>query len=295
MSCPKAIEEAVEGLYAAFSQYPLPTNTYPCGGCHSPGADDMLHAAPLRQLEWKHLADYATDALLVWGDLDCFKHFLPRIFELLLTASDWRRGTPTPEMVFARFKYGEWRTWPESEQAAVEKMLQAMWETILSNPPIESGYIDVDQWLCCISYCENSLTAYLDRWLKDERLSSAWALSSWILGSEIAYTGAHSDPPVWEDETSLPEIQAWFDQPHRGAFWNGCAEQYAQLQRWIRLPEVITKLQRAQLTCGNPDMEREFETAQLCLSGARSMKFERVYKKRLYQSAYWDSPSYRLY
>ncbi len=194
MDCPKVLGNAIEGLYIAFKGYPLPERTMPCDGCHSPGADDLLHAAPLRKLEWIHLRDYANDALLVWGDLDCFKHFLPRVFELLLTASDWKNQTPSPEGVFRRFHYGAWRTWPHEEQTAVERMLQAVWETVRSNPPVESGYIDVDQWLCSISQCEDDLAPYLDQWMEDERLSASWALSSLILGSTIAYNGIdHSE------------------------------------------------------------------------------------------------------
>jgi len=66
-----------------------------------------------------------------------------------------------PEVVFKRFHYGAWRTWPHVEQAAVERMLQAVWETVRSNPPIESGYIDVDQWLCWISQCEDTTSGLI--------------------------------------------------------------------------------------------------------------------------------------
>jgi hypothetical protein len=67
MSCPKVLRDAIEGLYVAFAGYPLPEDTMPCGCCHTPTADSLLHAEPLRQMGWEHLADYATDALLVWG------------------------------------------------------------------------------------------------------------------------------------------------------------------------------------------------------------------------------------
>lgn len=157
MNCPKVLEKAIEGLYVAFSGYPLPEDTMPCSCCHDAGANDLLHAAPLRELQWKQLADYSQNALMVWGDLDCYKHFLPRIFELVLIAGEWPK-TPTPERVFGILRYGQWRTWPPEEQEPVERMLQAVWKTVRSNSPIESGYIEVDRWLCCISQCEDDLT-----------------------------------------------------------------------------------------------------------------------------------------
>lgn len=294
MSCPKLLEDAIEGLYAAFAAYPLPEDTMPCDGCHTHVANDLLHAAPLRELQWEHLADYSTDALLVWGDLDCYKHFLPRIFELLLTASDWKKHTPLPEMVFLRFEYGEWRSWPDIEQAAVKTMLDAIWETIRSNPPL-GVYIDVEQWLCCISMCEADLRPYLERWMNDERLSSAWALSSLILGSTIAYTGTDHEAPVWEGEESRARIEEWFRLPQRGAFWKHCDVQYKQLQVWVRSPLAIEKLHRAEISCGQSEMEREFRAAQRCIIEAHITKFEPVYRERRFQTAYWDDPTYRLY
>lgn len=297
MNCPKSLEDAIEGLYVTFSKYPLPDDTYPCPGCHSADANGLLHAASLRELKREHLEDYSTDALMVWGDLDCYRHFLPRIFELVLTAGEWPK-TPSPEMVFHILHYGEWRSWPMQEQEAVEKMLQAIWETVRSNPPIEGGYIDVDQWLCCISQCEESLAPYLDQWADDDHLSAAWALSSLILGSTIAYTDENTNhqPPVWESEESRAKIKEWFEQqPHRGAFWRNCDVQYGQLQRWVRSPVALEKLRRAETECGNAEMERELRTAQQCLLEARSTKFEAVYRERQFQTAYWKSPVHRLY
>lgn len=296
MNCPKLIEEAIEGLYVAFSGYPLPEDTMPCDCCHPSGANCLLHAATLRELQWEHLAGYSTEALMVWGDLDCYKHFLPRIFELVLTAGEWRKS-PEPEMVFGILRYGEWRTWPREEQEAVEQMLHAVWDTVRSNPPIEGGYIDVDQWLCCISRCEDNLAPYLDRWMKDKRLSASWALSSLILGSTIAYTDADTnhDPPVWEGEESEAKIEEWSRLPHREAFWKYCDVQYIQLQKWVQSPAALEKLRQAETSCEHSEMEREFRTAQRCILEARSTKFEVVYRDRHFQTAYWKSSTYRLF
>jgi hypothetical protein len=298
MSCPKVLQDAIEGLYVTFSGYPLPEDTIPCGCCHPPGANDLLHAEPLRKLEWKHLSGYADEALLVWGDLDCFKHFLPRIFDLVLNAGEWP-NTPTPERVFQGFRYGEWRTWPQEEQAAVERMLEAIWETVRSNPPIEGGYMDVELWLCSISQCEGDLGPYLNKWMDDERLSACWALSSLILGSTIAYTGTDHNVPVWDynedHDAMLAKVQEWFKLPQRDAFWKDCDAQYTQLQEWVKSPVALQKLRQAEMNCGNSEMEREFAIAQKCIREARSTKWEPVYRDRLFQTAYWKSPTHRLY
>ncbi len=175
-------------------------------------------------------------------------------------------------------------------------MLEAVWDAVRSNPPIEGGYLDVNQWLCCISQCEDDLGSYLDQWADDERLSASWALSSLILGSEIAYTDQNTvhERPVWDGEDSRIRIEEWFELPHRGPFWNRCAAQYAQLERWIKSPAALEKLRHAEISCRDSEMEREFRAAQLCIIEAGSTKFERVYRKRRFQTAYWESPTHRL-
>ena len=295
-SCPRALAEAIDNLYAIFSQYPLPSNTKPCPCCHSAEDAELLVGAPLKELQWEHLGKYSKEALMVWGDLECYKHFLPRIFELALTSGEWHQ-TPTPEAVFHILQYGEWRSWPQGEQQAIRKMLQAVWLTVRSNRPIEDGCIDVDQWLCCISTCEKDLMPYLEEWLRDESLSAAWALASLILCTTIAYTSSETThaPPVWDGLGPRRSLEEWFKQPHRGAFWKYCETQHGQLQRWIKSSAVIEKLRLAEMSCGNVAMEREFRTAQECLREAPTTKFEPVYRKRRFQSAYWGSPSYRLY
>jgi len=295
MNCTKSLGDAIESLYSTFSSYPLPEETFPCPCCHSGDADTHLHAAPLRELLWQHLAEYSTDALMVWGDLECYKHFLPRIFELVLTAGEWPE-TPTPEMVFGILRYAQWRTWPSQEQEAVERMLQAIWETVRSTRPIEGGYIDVDQWLCCISQCEDDLCPFLDQWLEDNSLSAAWALSSLILSSTIAYTDENTnhDPPVWEGEESRAKIEKWYKLPHRGAFWKHCDHQYNQLQQWVKSRAALEKLHMAEEGCEQEEIVHELRTAQQCIREAQSTPFEVVYRARRFQTVYWESPTYRL-
>ena len=297
MGRPKILEDAIEKLYVAFASYPLAKDTKPCSCCHSPAANDLLHAKPLRELGWQHLSEYSVEAMNVWGGLDDYKHFLPRIFDLLLSNPRWPGEAPNPESVFGGFRRGDWRAWPIPEQSAIEEMLRAIWEAVLSNPPIEGGYIDVEMWLCCISQCEVDISSYLAQWMKDERLSSSWALSSLILGGEIQYVGDDHIRPAWEDsEAWRTRIQEWSDLPHRGAFWDDCWRQYAQLQEFLKTPAVIQKLSSAEMdSASSSEMKREFATARQCLLEVETTKFERIYRNRKFQTAFWESPTYRLF
>lgn len=221
MPCSKLLGNAIEGLYAAFSKYPLPDQTCPCPCCHSTDVNALLHAAPLRQLQWQHLGEYSTEALMVWGDTNCYKHFLPRIFELVLT--DWERNkSPDPERVFHILRYGAWRTWPKPEQDAIELFLRAVWDTVLKEPPLDS-YMGIESWICAIGQSEDDLTPYLRQWVEDESRPACLTLSGFLLNSAITRSKKQG----------------------RNEFWAARDTQYAQLQDWVKSTAVRQKLERA--------------------------------------------------
>jgi hypothetical protein len=239
-----ALRDAIERLYELFAKYPLPADTKPCPCCHTPDDEASLRAKPLRDLKAEQLDKYAGDALLVWGDVNVFKHFLPRIFELVVIIPDAAYAFPNPEIVFSKFLHGEWRTWPKEEQAAVERFLHAVWEEVLNTPPPAGISTDLESWLCSIGQCEDDLSPYLDQWMRDESLSACLELSSLLLSSAVARTGNRG----------------------RNAFWNGREAQYAQLKAWATSPAVVEKLRLAEAHWSNSDFSSTFAMARSIVS-----------------------------
>ena len=234
------LDQAIEGLYTAFEGYRLPKHTNPCPCCHSAEDELILQAQPLRELDPDHLWKYSMDALLVWGDEAVFKHFLPRIFELLATLPDPSLQLIDQEIMFRKFRHGNWRAWPDEEQAAVEGYLHSVWHEVLGDPPAEERYSDLESWICSIGQCEDDLSSYLHEWIEDERQSASFALSCLLLTSAVARTSRNG----------------------RNAFWSGRDDQYAQLQKWVKSPAVIEKLRNAAVRCTDSTLAEEFAAAR---------------------------------
>ena len=234
------LDQAIEGLYTAFEGYRLPKHTNPCPCCHSAEDELILQAQPLRELDPDHLWKYSMDALLVWGDEAVFKHFLPRIFELLATLPDPSLQLIDQEIMFRKFRHGNWRAWPDEEQAAVEGYLHSVWHEVLGDPPAEERYSDLESWICSIGQCEDYLSSYLHEWIEDERQSASLALSCLLLTSAVARTSRNG----------------------RNAFWSGRDDQYAQLQKWVKSPAVIEKLRNAAVRCTDSTLAEEFAAAR---------------------------------
>jgi hypothetical protein len=79
----KALAEAIENLYRAFARYSLRKHVEGCPCCVRERDKRALESKPLRQLASSDLGRYAFKAMTTWGNQDDFRHFLPRIFELL--------------------------------------------------------------------------------------------------------------------------------------------------------------------------------------------------------------------
>lgn len=77
------LNKAIENLYRVFQHYELRNDTDACTCHHTPEDERRIHRAPLNQLSCHDLQGYAMDAIYTWGTGDDFKHFIPRLFELL--------------------------------------------------------------------------------------------------------------------------------------------------------------------------------------------------------------------
>ena len=63
-----------------------------------------LHSKQLRELEDEDLARYAFKAMTTWGDVNDYKHYLPRIFEL----SAKRELLVDTFVTLGKLEYGKW-------------------------------------------------------------------------------------------------------------------------------------------------------------------------------------------
>jgi len=154
----QALAAAIEGLYEMFSAYPLAAKIDGCPCCVSDQDESSLHRKPLHELTAEDLSRYAFKALTTWGTKNDFKHFLPRLFELVPEPEGitWELDI---EVLFGKLRYGKWETWPEGEQKAIRRYLVSLCRFALSLPA--DDYM-VDEYLGGIEQAEDDISSYLD-------------------------------------------------------------------------------------------------------------------------------------
>lgn len=164
------LADAIAALYSTFSRYRA--DDLSC--CDFP--DDLplnlrLRSARLEQLSPSDLHLYAWKAMTTWGTVGNFKHFLPRLFELL--AQDGHIDQDDPEVLLGKLAYGHWQTWPARERAAVEGYLWALWRHLRQTHPYD---LSADRFLGGIGNCVDDLMPWLADWETDPDASFASAL-----------------------------------------------------------------------------------------------------------------------
>lgn len=120
------LHNAIEHLYNTFSVYPLRLTMEGCPCCVSGTDKAHIHSKPLRDLDGNDLSRYAFKAITTWGNTRDFKHYLPRIFELLATT---HLLTDT-FVVLGKLEYAQWQEWPGEEKRAVTGFLLAWWSNL---------------------------------------------------------------------------------------------------------------------------------------------------------------------
>lgn len=84
----KQLDEAIENLYTTFRRYRLHGKIDGCPCCVGDADNRLIRSNPLRQLDPSDLLRYAAKAITTWGSSYDFRHFLPRIFELIVLSPD---------------------------------------------------------------------------------------------------------------------------------------------------------------------------------------------------------------
>jgi hypothetical protein len=206
-----------EKLYTVFAAYERKEHIESCPCCRGPESLRPLYGRPLRQLTAEDLHSYAFAAMTTMGDVDDFRHFLPRILELLkdegfITSVD-------REVVLSKLRYGNWDTWVEEEQSAIREYLRCMWRLLLRVAPPASPYEypPIGDWLCALARAEQDLVPYLQVWDADGSPAARDNLSRFVADHQ--------------DELRTCRVPA--------GYWEDAEDQWRQVALWVRSKELF--------------------------------------------------------
>lgn len=167
-----ALHEAIEKLYATFASYPLRHPVRGCTCCVSRADQERIASQALRQLDGDDLERFVWKAMSTWGDEDDFRHFLPRVLELMSDAQE-RSNLPDLFIIFGKLRHGHCERWPKQEQDAITTYVLALWRWILvGHPGREEDTLVASAYLEAMGDGIDDFTPFLNAW-RDMRMPSS--------------------------------------------------------------------------------------------------------------------------
>jgi hypothetical protein len=150
------LEQAIEDAYPVFACYPGPTVIRAVPGIDARRILRNLTSAPLRELADHRIRYYAAHAgRLVDSDAD-YRFFLPRVLEIAAASRDFGIDAP---LIAEKLMKGRWRSWPETEQRALERVFFAAFEENLLFAEARH------YWIVGIALAEMDMKRALGIWL----------------------------------------------------------------------------------------------------------------------------------
>ena len=136
------LNKITEELYTVFEKYKLDIvkfeeNSCPC--CFDKKAKKELFSRPLKNITENDIITYSESAISTIGSIDDYKHFLPRILDLL--QDETSLDLIGSFICFEKLNYAEWETWPSEEQEIIEYYLSALWSNKINTENISQEYL----------------------------------------------------------------------------------------------------------------------------------------------------------
>ena len=212
-----ALLATVSGLYEVFRPYQLRNEVPGCACCVFADDQARIHSKPLKELTAEDLDKYARKALTTWGDEDDFRHFLPRLFELLPELET------NAEIVVGKLRAADWRNWPLPEQSAIEKFLLCHWLCVLAQYPPQYPAPNADDALCTAAQALDDLTPLLALWDANDTPPAAMHLADFVSCSATKYScKSEYIDGFWEDRPDqVRQVIQWLQsQPLRDRIKN---------------------------------------------------------------------------
>lgn len=154
---------AIENLYDVFKNYHVDSvelKNHSCPCCYDRKVG-VLTSKPLQSLTSDDLECYQISSIYTIGSIEHYKHFLPRILELIAQPDN---ELISNFLISDKLAYAEWTTWPIEEINAIESFFEALSEYFTHNETISDYYFG--EFLQLMNRY-GLFTKFIDSWVKN--------------------------------------------------------------------------------------------------------------------------------
>ena len=134
--------DIITKVYDVFSHYKLNKNMSICDcGCISNEEVEQLFSKKLKEIAPNEIDFYTRKAITTWGEVEDYKHFLPRIFEIY-HIGDFSETLIDLEIIHNKLEYGKWKSWNIEEQKVINGFIKHHWKKL-----VNSKYSEISEFV----------------------------------------------------------------------------------------------------------------------------------------------------
>ena len=149
------LQDAIEGLYAAFAKVRKPRHIEACPCCQSSEEIAILLSKEVRSISADEISRYASSAIWTVGTSADYLYFLPRILEIHSFYPDF---IPIPESTAGQICRTSLQDWPAPRLQALENYVRQ----ILNNALSPNSHHRIDSWMCAASILGFDIRVHLN-------------------------------------------------------------------------------------------------------------------------------------
>ncbi|MFL5743225.1 MAG: hypothetical protein ACJ751_01070, partial [Niastella sp.] len=150
---------------------------------------------PLKHLSADDLREFTGRAITTWGEVNDYKHFLPRILEL--TAS--YDGSHDFSRIFDKLEYGKWETWDKDEKDVIQEYMLVFWKEILKDSTKNTEDFFVEYFYVCARFYSN-FSELLSIWEINTSKAATKHLADFIF---------YESPFIFSHKNNNHELKNW--------------------------------------------------------------------------------------
>lgn len=123
---------AIKNLYTVFEKYTIKGSLRErsCSCCVSKTDIELLLSNDLFSLSIDEIGFFMRKAITTFGNVNDYKHFLPRILELMQFKNN---DVLDDFLIFEKLNYSNWKSWDSSEVEVIQDYFTLLWTNTIND------------------------------------------------------------------------------------------------------------------------------------------------------------------
>ena len=191
-----------------------------------------LFSKQLKDLTADDLSRFAGKAMTTWGDVNDYKHFLPRIFELT-----GELNTPYELWIaFEKLNYGHLNNWEDIEVKAIHNYMLALWDNLLQIDTEQAQWIFKDYFSSIANFYPR-FTDLIKTWEDNSEIVATKHLANYIFEERHSIFDKGFIDGFHKKNDNIKELKEWLlsDKTRKRleqAFYKYEKESFAENLSW---------------------------------------------------------------